>query len=120
MAPLIPGYQSNTITISDGDTVSDAADLNQFTLTALLVPAAMEGSSLTFQGSIDGTNFFPINSPDTAGQAISVTINTAAAIIPLITDNFAGVRYMKVVAASAQTGDAAIELLSIRATGGRG
>lgn len=120
MSVLIPGFQLKTVTIASGQTVSDAADIGQFTLTGIKIPDDVEGTELTFHGSVDGTNFFPINSPETAGSSIAAAISSVGAIIPLITDNFVGIQYLKVVSDSAQTGDAEIDLLTVRATEGRG
>jgi hypothetical protein len=55
--------------ISNGASLSAAAAIGKTWVTGLILPAAWTAASLTFQGSIDGTNFY--NLYDTDGVEVT-------------------------------------------------
>lgn len=46
-----------TVTIANGQSLSGSADLIGMKVIGIAMPSAFTGSSLTFQGSVDGTTF---------------------------------------------------------------
>lgn len=99
-----------TATLTDGNTESDAIDLSGTTLTALEIPASFEGAALTLQAASSeaGTYYEVCNSNGTP-----VTITAAASrIITLDPAQMAGLRYIKLVADTAQTGDVSLTLMT--------
>lgn len=91
-----------TIDISVDAQVSGILDCNGSHLFALVTPAAVDSTSVTFQASVDGVTFTPMY--DNAGTQLSATI-AANRWIPLDTALFESVQYLKIVAGSAETAD---------------
>lgn len=103
--PYLTGYagQMNpavAATIASGQTKSSVINLNGFTPVGVLLPATFTGTALTFEASIDGTNFFPLRA-GTGGSALSYTVaqGTYAALDP---KDFYGVQYLKLVSGSTE------------------
>lgn len=102
-------------TIANGQTVSNAVDLNERVLTAIIMPAAWTAADITFQASNIATGTFkPVKKGDgSVTPIIAYTIKTPAAddYITLDPDAFAGIRYLKVVSSAAQGAERVITLL---------
>jgi hypothetical protein len=96
-------------TIANGQTVSSAVDLGGTTLCGLMMPAAFTGVALTFQGSIDGTNFAIVKGSD--GNDLSLTV-AAARYVKLNPVDFYGLRHLKLVSGSAEAAARDITLAS--------
>lgn len=87
--------EQKTVTILDAASLSAAVDLKELTPVALIVPAVLEDTNLTFQGSYDGTNFY--NLYDFNGNEIIATVVTnAARFIPLDPAKFWGIKQIKI------------------------
>jgi hypothetical protein len=104
-AQALTGYQGNLVynrqvAIASGQTASAVIDAKGFSLVGVLLPAAFTGTSLTFQASVDGTNFFAVNST-TSGSSLSYTVaqGNYYAIDPT---PFYGIRYLKIVSGSSE------------------
>jgi hypothetical protein len=96
----------STATIANAATVSGAVDCTDGrTAFAIVTPAALTGTAMTFQASHDGTTYNPIT--DTAGAAYSITV-AASRYIPITSAHFAGARYIKVVSGSSEGASRAI------------
>lgn len=91
-----------TATIANGATVSAAIPTNGFALVGIQLPAAFTGTTVTFQGSVDGTTYQVIKST-TSGSSLSYTVaqGTYAAIDPI---PFYGLKFIKLVSGSAEGG----------------
>lgn len=64
-------YKGKTVfTIANGQTVSNAQNIEGAVLMAIATPAAWTAADLQFQGSVDGTTFLPIY--DDAGQRVKI------------------------------------------------
>lgn len=96
-----------TVTILDGETVSDAAYIHGTSLMAIDVPAGLEGTSLTFQVSSDGTTYYQYKRM-IDGAVVTAVIGANSSYAAGGFD-FAGYNYLKLVTA-AQTGDITITL----------
>lgn len=97
---------TKTATIAASGTTSDAVDLSEHTLAAVIIPASV-GTSFSFQVSVDGTNFFALN--DTSDAAITVTKTAGSSTAhPLQANDFAGFTHLKVVSGSTETGGLAV------------
>lgn len=83
-----------TATISSGS-LSSIVDCTKYQLVGIYTPVALTGTSLTFSGSTDGTNFFTIANVDGSG-IYTVTIN-AERYIPLDVRVFAGLQYVRLI-----------------------
>lgn len=109
---------ASTATIAVSASLSGIVDLNGQILTAIVIPAATEGTSMTFQQSADGTNFYDVYKDD--GTEYSITV-AASRYIVVDQSKFAGVRWLKVRTGTSgspttQSGaDAAITLISLPA-----
>ena len=102
---VVKGQQSVTdvtIVIATSTTVSGAVDLGVYRPVGLLIPATADGTVLNFQTSYDGTNYADLY--DDVGNKVAVTFVAATARqVALQPALFCGVRYLKIVSASAQT-----------------
>jgi hypothetical protein len=59
--------------IANAATVSDVINTQGLNLVGLLLPSALTGTTISFQGSLDGTNFDPVYST-VSGTALSYTV----------------------------------------------
>jgi len=87
-------------TISSGGNLSGAIDLNGLSLVAIIMPSAFDGTTLTFQASHNGTNWFELH--DAAGNAITVTVG-ANRYIQLDWQRFLGIRYIRIRSGTASS-----------------
>lgn len=102
-----------TATIAASETTSSAIDLADFVLCAIQTPSAMTGSSLTFEGSSDGVTYAAVKDP--TNTALSVTISTGAVgLYVLNPQNFAGIRFLKIVSGSPEASARTLQLLGYR------
>lgn len=99
-----------TATITNGQTVSAAVELEiNNGLAAVQFPAAMTGTTLTFQWAPDGTNYKYIQNIGGGGR-YSVTV-AADEIVPVDPRIFKAVRRVKVVSSAAEGADRAVQLI---------
>lgn len=82
-----------TVTIASGQALSGAIDLLGYNLVGVQMPAAWTAANLTFQGSIDGTNFYDLYD---GSAEINLSAAAASRYLALTPSQFAGVRYLKV------------------------
>jgi hypothetical protein len=92
---------TRTATIANGQTLSSAIVLNGFTPVSILMPAAFTGTALTFQGSLDGTNFFDVKKSDGSALSYTVAQGTFVALDPTL---FQGMTAIKLKSGSAEGG----------------
>ncbi len=95
--------------ILSGQTVSNAIDLFDAELEAIVTPAALTSTTFTFQASPDGINFFQVTKED--GTPYSVTV-AASKYLDIPPRTLSGVRWLKIVAGSAEAADRAITVLT--------
>jgi hypothetical protein len=79
-------------TIPSGSSASNSHDLHG-QLAGLYFPAAMTGTTVTFEASYDGTNFFGVVKDDGTAYSVTVTTNSYTA---LTWQYFLGLRYIRV------------------------
>lgn len=91
---------TTTATIANGGTTSDLIDLRYKTVCGLKFPSSLTSTSMTFTVSDTATGTFATMA-DGAGSDISKTI-AAGKYIPLSPNDFAGVRFLKLVAGSSE------------------
>ena len=61
-----------TVTIANGQTVSNGINLNEQQVVGLVTPAALTGVAITFQASHDGVTYSAVTKED--GTAYSITV----------------------------------------------
>ena len=100
---------TDTVTIASSGTVSTTATMenNRIPL-AIVLPAALSGTSFNFQGSADGANFYAIYEngtlyAPTVGTSRIVTLNRAA---------MDSVKYIKLVSTTTETAARTITIIS--------
>jgi len=112
-----PGYGVRTrvftVTIANGASLSGAVDLAGYRVMAVQMPAALTGTSVTFQTSFDGTTYG--NLYDTTGTEESAVV-AASRVVWLEPATFVTFEYIKVRSGTAGTpttelGDRIIKLL---------
>lgn len=95
-------------TIASGQTTSAAIEVNGLAVVGIILPAAMTGTSLTLQASVDGTNFYTI--ADSNNTNVTVTYG-ASKMIYLNSQITAGVESIKLVSGSSEGADRAFTLI---------
>ena len=79
-------------TIANGASVSDAIDLSGTTLCGYIMPSAWTSASITFQASVDGTNFYDLY--DQYGTEVTHTVSPSR-FVALTPSDMASIRYIK-------------------------
>ena len=105
-------YTAHTsLTIPDGGTTTPALDLSDYLLSGIVCPAEFDGTTITFTAARtpEGT-YRPVYNTD--GTALTVT-TAASRHIAIVPETFAGVRYVKLVAGTAQTGATTLTLVLV-------
>lgn len=99
MTQYLGNFTYSEVTISNGQTVSNAVDLKGQVIVQIIMPSAFTGTAITFQSSHnDGTYQALYNSSNTQ---LSITIGTSRTY-NINPSDFAGCRYFKVVSGSAE------------------
>ena len=93
-----PLQLTDKVTISTG-TTSTAFTLQGTIPLAIVTPAGLASTSITFQGSLDGSSFYDLYN---GSSAYSLTV-AASRYIALNPDVFEGVRYIRIIAGSSET-----------------
>jgi len=89
---------TDKVTIASG-TTSTAFTLQGTIPLAIVTPAGLASTSITFQCSLDGSSFYDLYN---GSSAYSLTV-AASRYIALNPDVFEGVRYVRIVAGSSET-----------------
>lgn len=87
---------NKTAVIADNGTVSAAIDLEDGTLLGVFIPAGFVGTTLTLQASADNSTFVAV-------AGVSKTV-AASNYVPFAPSETAGIRYVKFVSGSSETG----------------
>lgn len=97
--------------IASGQTVGDSEDVSGCTLTAIEIPVALTGASITFTASqTEGGTYYTVRKEDGTAYTISGTTNAGYfKVDPL---QFTGIRFLKVVSASAEGSTRTINLIT--------
>ena len=83
---------SQNVTIANNTALSAELDLGVSTLVGVIIPATWTAADLTFQASVDGTNYFNLYD-DNAGE-VTVKGTAGAYIVMRNLDLWRGVRFL--------------------------
>lgn len=97
-----------TVTVASGQTVSNAIDLGELAVVGLVTPGTITSTAITFQASQDNVTFSQVTKVDATVYTLTVSASKYIVIPPA---DLAGVRYLKVVAGSAEGADRDIILM---------
>lgn len=98
----------HTVTIANGQTVSSELRTGYRTsVVAIITPAALTGTAVTFQGSVDGSTFVPVYNE---GTQYSVNVGTSR-YVALNNALLGGVQSIKVVSGSAEAAERTIQVV---------
>ena len=96
------GPTSKTVTISSGQSLSGSLDTEGYPIKGIIMPASWDTANLTFQASVDGTNWFNLYDDNGNEVVIQAAANRAIAI-----DSYAGslapFRYLKIQSGTSAT-----------------
>ncbi len=106
---LFPVTTTQQVTISSGQTNSSVCDLQDLALVGLIMPIAFTGTTITFLGSPDDINFYPLY--NTAGTQLSITVSPDI-WIEFTPGDFAAVRYLSFVSGSTEGGERTLTLVT--------
>ena len=99
--------------IADGQTVqTGSVDSIGYLVSGIIIPAGFEGTTLTFQACDTATGTF-LDVVNSSGTAVSMTVAASTHVV-FEPQTFAGARYLKVVAGTAQTGATTLKLVMHR------
>ncbi|MES1988285.1 MAG: hypothetical protein V4440_09685 [Pseudomonadota bacterium] len=102
-APSIIVSEKNTVAIAaDGDT-SEPLVCAGNTFLGVIVPQDWTTANITFEGSLDGLNFYPVL--DMAGGAVTITFTVDTAYYSVLPVYFAGLLAIKFVSSVPQVDD---------------
>jgi len=98
------------IDISDNATNSSAAQCGGLLLSGVVFPAAMTGSTITFDFSFDGTTWYDVKETD--GTDVSYTVS-AGDVVRVDPSGwaFASAGFLRVVSGSSEAADRTINLI---------
>lgn len=83
------------VTVPSGVTISASASLNNSIPVAVIVPTSTACSGLTFNGSIDGTNFYDVYKTDGTIASAAITSGTMVGL-STISPFLNGIQYFKI------------------------
>jgi len=106
------GMDYHTDTIANGAATSSGVDLLSMTLNGLLLPA-MTSTSITFEVSVDGSNYYTLHDSDKT--ALTVTCDGTARAFYLEPVKFAGFRFVRAVAASNEAAQRTLTFIGVQA-----
>jgi hypothetical protein len=96
-------------TILSGQTKSAAVSLAGFTLTGIITPAALDGTSLSFDVSADGSTFVPLYDSTNTAQTVTAGVSRGYALNPQVFMNW---NQIKVVSNASESADHVITLVA--------
>ncbi len=99
----------DTVTITAGATVSNSINLQGRVLIGMNLPAAISGSSMTFQSSNDNVNFNALYNNENSAISVAYTQGRNYTISP---DYVAGVKFLKLVSNNSQAASRAITVIT--------
>lgn len=93
-------FTTATATIANGASLSNAVSLGTSDLISIIMPAAWTAAALTYQFSVDGTNFY-----DAYSTTAELTATSAAAsrIININAATYDAARYIKIRSGTSAT-----------------
>lgn len=104
-------FEIVTATIANGQTTSGALDFGTKRLYAIVFPAAMTSTAMTFQASPDGGTYSAVYYDD--GNAVSATIAASRYMILQNPSRWVGIRYLKLVGGSSEGAERSIKLILV-------
>jgi hypothetical protein len=90
------------VTIANGQSISNAADLQSGHLLGFALPAAFTGATITFQVSVDGLTYQALHTPANAAISFTVTQAKSYGFTADIISEMSNWRYIKFVSVSAE------------------
>lgn len=104
----VPITKEHSVTISSGQSVSSAFDSHGAIVCGLIFPSAFTGVTLRLQASVDGTNYYDVYRSDGTPVVIETTVS---AYIPLLPEEMAALRFIKLVSSSSEAADRTIKVI---------
>ncbi len=104
----LPTPNARTVTIANAGQTSGALDVREATILGLITPAALTGTALTFNVSMDSGTFVPLY--DSTGTLVSLTVGTSRGFA-LDPSTFLPWRYVQVVSGTAEGAARTITLI---------
>lgn len=96
-----PYLGMKTAAIANNASLSGAVDLQDNPLVAVLIPSAWTTADITFQASVDGTNYY--NVYNMSGDEYTITVGGTSRLIVLSPLEFQWARYVKIRSGTAGT-----------------
>jgi len=101
--------QIGPVTITGGGTTSGAFTTQGLGVVGLIMPGTFTGTTMTFTGSDDGTNFYSLY--NTSGTALSITV-AASRLILFTPGDLVGIQFIKLVSGSTEGSDRVIQVIT--------
>lgn len=101
--------QIGPVTITGGSTTSGVFTTQGLGLVGLAMPATFTGTTMSFQGSDDGSNYLALY--NVSGTALSITV-AASRLILFSPGDLVGVQFLKLVSGSTEGSDRVIQVIT--------
>lgn len=98
-----------TVTIANGQTISDGKDLAGSSLKTIVLPATFTGTEIYFQISDDGITYYDYYNIDNDRVKITTTANRAYGLGAI---DFFSIRWLKIVSNTTEAADRVIKLIT--------
>jgi hypothetical protein len=101
-----------SLTIANGQSLSDAADLSSVRAVGLIGPTAFDGTSVNFETSIDGVTWHPLL--NVAGSSVLVAVPASGVERWMLFDQtveWQNLTWLKLKSTSTQTADRTVNLV---------
>jgi hypothetical protein len=96
-------------TILNGQSKSNIIDVKGTSIKTIFLPAAFDGSTLTFEISEDGTNFFPYYNINNMPITIDVTAGRAYGLAAI---DLYSIQFLKIVSSATESAERIIKLIA--------
>jgi len=98
------------VAVAESATESEAGDMKGSVFCAVAMPVTIDGTTMKFKTSVDGSTYYPVLNPDDGAEyAVPVV---ASKITPVNISYFYHARYVKAVFGTTQTAARTVKLLS--------
>lgn len=97
-----------TALVSGGTSFSGSIDLGDFTILGIVIPTGFPGTSIKFDASFDGVNWYRVVNP-TDGSDLSYTV-AVGKFLPVDSSLFVGVPYVRFILGSIAVGPLTVPL----------
>lgn len=110
-----PNHYTATVKIAAAGTTSEALSCANKTIVGVIVPVAMTGTSMKFQGSMNDITYYDVLKSDGTNLAITLT---GVGMYKVYAADLVGLEYVRLVSNGAEAAERTLSLVVARVTNG--